>query len=72
MTPGEFEYQLDLQKQLSSCPNVRAVVDTVKASELSIFPFLAGDLVGKMANLDPTRRITAREALQHRWFSQAW
>lgn len=29
------------------------------------------DLVGKMTSLDPTRRITAREALEHRWFSQA-
>lgn len=28
------------------------------------------DLVGKMTNLDPTRRITARQALEHRWFSQ--
>ncbi|KAI2047188.1 hypothetical protein LOZ12_004789, partial [Ophidiomyces ophidiicola] len=28
------------------------------------------DLVGKMTNLDPTRRITAREALQHCWFGQ--
>ena len=28
------------------------------------------DLVGKMTNLDPTKRITAREALQHRWFSE--
>lgn len=28
------------------------------------------DLVGKMTNLDPTRRITAREALEHRWFNQ--
>ncbi|QVM09325.1 hypothetical protein D8B26_003988 [Coccidioides posadasii str. Silveira] len=45
MIPGEFEYQLDLQKQLSSCPNVRSVVDTIKASELFIFPFLAGDLL---------------------------
>ena len=26
------------------------------------------DLVGKMTNLDPKRRITAREALQHPWF----
>lgn len=25
--------------------------------------------VGKMTRLDPTRRITARDALQHRWFS---
>ncbi|EGC44800.1 conserved hypothetical protein [Histoplasma capsulatum var. duboisii H88] len=29
------------------------------------------DLVGKMTNLDPTRRITARQALEHSWFSQA-
>lgn len=28
------------------------------------------DLVGNMTNLDPRKRITAREALQHRWFSQ--
>jgi serine/threonine protein kinase len=26
------------------------------------------DLVVKMANLDPRKRITAREALEHRWF----
>ncbi|CEL05752.1 hypothetical protein ASPCAL06867 [Aspergillus calidoustus] len=29
------------------------------------------DLVGKMTNLDPTRRITARQALEHPWFKQA-
>ncbi|KAK2748717.1 hypothetical protein FQN57_000298 [Myotisia sp. PD_48] len=29
------------------------------------------DLVGNMTNLDPTKRITAREALQHHWFSQS-
>lgn len=29
------------------------------------------DLVGKMTNLDQARRITAREALAHRWFTQA-
>jgi serine/threonine protein kinase len=28
------------------------------------------DLVGKMTNLDPARRITAREALGHRWFTR--
>ena len=28
------------------------------------------NLVGKMTNLDTRKRITAREALQHRWFSQ--
>lgn len=29
------------------------------------------DLVGKMTNLDPTKRITAGEALQHHWFTQS-
>jgi serine/threonine protein kinase len=28
------------------------------------------DLVGKMTCLDPRRRITAREALQHPWFTE--
>jgi serine/threonine protein kinase len=28
------------------------------------------DLVSKMTNLDPTKRITAREALEHHWFSK--
>lgn len=28
------------------------------------------DLVSKMTNLDPRKRITARDALQHQWFSQ--
>ncbi|KAL1865946.1 hypothetical protein VTK73DRAFT_4952 [Phialemonium thermophilum] len=28
------------------------------------------DLVGKMTNWDPTRRITAREALAHSWFQK--
>lgn len=32
------------------------------------------DLIVKMTNLDPARRITAREALEHPWFRQggAW
>lgn len=29
------------------------------------------DLITKMPNLDPARRITAREALEHPWFQQA-
>ncbi|KAM5498580.1 hypothetical protein McaMca56_003632 [Microsporum canis] len=45
MIPGEFEYQLDLQKRLSVCPNVRAVTDTVKSLEMFIYPFLKGDLL---------------------------
>lgn len=45
MIPGEFEYQLDLQKQLSFSSNIRAVVDTVQELELFIYPFLRGDLL---------------------------
>ena len=45
MTPGEFKYQLDLQKRLSSCSNVRAVVDTIQELELFIYPYLPGDLL---------------------------
>ncbi len=26
------------------------------------------DLIGKMANFNPLKRITAREALEHKWF----
>lgn len=29
------------------------------------------DLVCRMTNLDPARRITAREALEHPWFAQS-
>lgn len=29
------------------------------------------DLVGKMTNIDPEGRITAHEALLHRWFADA-
>lgn len=30
------------------------------------------NLVGKMTCLDPSRRITAAEALEHPWFKSAW
>lgn len=29
------------------------------------------DLIGKMTSLDPTRRITARQALGHCWFGRS-
>lgn len=45
MIQGEFEYQLKLQKSLSSSPNVRAVIDTVRELEVFIYPFLSGDLL---------------------------
>ncbi|EEH10324.1 conserved hypothetical protein [Histoplasma capsulatum G186AR] len=50
MIPGEFEYQLNLQQQLSAFPNVRSVVDTVPDLNLFIYPFLAGDLLHIKAN----------------------
>ncbi|EER39169.1 conserved hypothetical protein [Histoplasma capsulatum H143] len=50
MIPGEFEYQLNLQQQLSACPNVRSVVDTVPDLDLFIYQFLAGDLLHIKAN----------------------
>ncbi|KAG9233358.1 calcium/calmodulin dependent protein kinase [Amylocarpus encephaloides] len=43
MTPGEYKYQQDLQKQLSSCPNLRTVVDGLPGPELFIYPFLQTD-----------------------------
>ncbi|KAJ9196655.1 hypothetical protein DTO164E3_6185 [Paecilomyces variotii] len=45
MIQGEFEYQLNLQRSLSTCPNVRGVVDTVQEHEIFIYPFLSGDLL---------------------------
>ncbi|KAI1816901.1 kinase-like domain-containing protein [Poronia punctata] len=45
MIEGEFEYQLDLQKLVSSSPNVRTVVDTNKEHEIFMYPFLIGDLL---------------------------
>ncbi|KAJ5569991.1 uncharacterized protein N7459_009421 [Penicillium hispanicum] len=43
--PGEFEYNRDLQKKVSSSPNVRTVVDTIQALELFVYPFLKEDML---------------------------
>lgn len=56
MIPGEFEYQLDLQKQLATCPNLRSVVDTIPDLGLFIYPFLTGDLL--RLSLTPLPRET--------------
>jgi hypothetical protein len=45
MIPGEFDYQLNLQKMVSDCRNVRGVVDTIRDLEMFIYPFLSGDLL---------------------------
>lgn len=65
MIPGEFEYQLNLQKQLSACPNVRAVVDAIQELELFIYPFLTGDLLqlSQKSLTKNTRRDILRSAL---------
>ncbi|EFE43966.1 hypothetical protein TRV_01289 [Trichophyton verrucosum HKI 0517] len=44
MIPGEFEYQLDLQRRFSGHPNIRAVTDTIQPLEMFIYPYLTGDL----------------------------
>ncbi|GFF95615.1 hypothetical protein IFM47457_10451 [Aspergillus lentulus] len=41
---GEFDYQLNLQKLLATCPNVRRVVE-VKDLEMFIYPYWSGDLL---------------------------
>lgn len=66
MIPREFECQLNLQRFLSSCPNVRTVVDAVQELELFIFPFLAGDLLRlSQKNLsEGMRRNVLRSALR--------
>jgi len=45
MIPGEYEYQQDLQKPLSSCPNLRTVIDGLIDAELFIYPFLQTDFL---------------------------
>lgn len=45
MIKGELEYQMQLQKLVSSSPNVRTVVDTNHEFEIFIYPFLIGDLL---------------------------
>ncbi|KAI0458482.1 kinase-like domain-containing protein [Xylaria acuta] len=44
MIRGELEYQMELQKLVSSSPNARTVVDTNQEHEIFIYPFLIGDL----------------------------
>ncbi|OIW30908.1 kinase-like protein [Coniochaeta ligniaria NRRL 30616] len=63
--PGGFESRLDMQKRLSSCPNIRTVVDVVRDLELFIFRFMTGDLLHltqKGLSYD-TRRDILRSAL---------
>ncbi|KAI1744531.1 kinase-like protein [Xylaria scruposa] len=45
MIEGELEYQVGLQKLVSSSPNVRTFVDTNQEFEICIYPFLNDDLL---------------------------
>ncbi|EAW20286.1 uncharacterized protein NFIA_099200 [Aspergillus fischeri NRRL 181] len=66
MIQGEFDYHLNLQKSLATCPNVRGVVDTVKDLEMFIYPYLSGDLLrlSQRKLSEDTRRYILRSALQ--------
>jgi ribulose-phosphate 3-epimerase len=63
---AEFEYQLDLQKPLARCPNLRTVVDAVPGHLLFLYPYLADDLLelAKKETLsDAGRNRILRDAL---------
>lgn len=64
--PGDFDYQIHLQKDLTTSPNIRTVVDTVRESELLIFPFLTSDLLRFTQHKSLTaqqRKVILRQAL---------
>jgi len=65
LIPGEYEYQQNLQKQLSSCPNLRTVIDGLPGPELFIYRFLQTDFLQfTQKNLtDATRKSMLRSAL---------
>lgn len=64
--PGDFQHQVNIQKQLSQCPNIRTVVDSVRETEAFFYPFLDGDLLRfSQRNLSgETRKSILRSALQ--------
>ncbi|KAI0834728.1 kinase-like protein [Hypoxylon sp. FL0890] len=66
MIKGESEYQMELQKLVSSSPNVRTVVDTNREFEIFIYPFLIGDLLSfSQRTLAPeARKDILRSALR--------
>ncbi|KAL2019567.1 hypothetical protein VTK56DRAFT_9534 [Thermocarpiscus australiensis] len=62
---GDFEYQKSLQQPLSSCPNLRVVVETIPDEELFVYNFLNGDLLNfsKRPLSDDTRKSILKAAL---------
>lgn len=65
MIPGDFEYQLDLQRRLGSCPNLRTLVDTIPDIEAFVYPFLTGDLlrIGQKPLPDATKKGILKSVL---------
>ncbi|RAL05526.1 kinase-like protein [Aspergillus ibericus CBS 121593] len=66
MVPGELDYQLDLQRQLASSPNIRTAIDSARESEAFIYPFLDTNLLQfaqKRLSI-ATRKQILRRALQ--------
>lgn len=59
---GDFEYQQDLQRPLTSCANVRTMIDTVPDLELFVFPFFTGDLL--QASQEPLSKATRKNILK--------
>ncbi|RDK43501.1 kinase-like protein [Aspergillus phoenicis ATCC 13157] len=64
--PGDFQHQVNIQKQLSLCLNIRTAVDSVRETEVFLYPFLDGDLLRfSQRNLSKeTRKSILRSALQ--------
>ncbi|RAK83910.1 kinase-like protein [Aspergillus costaricaensis CBS 115574] len=64
--PGDFQHQLNIQNQLSSCSNIRTFVNSVRETEVFIYPFLSGDLLRfsqrRMISHETRKRIL-RDAL---------
>lgn len=64
--PGDFQHQVNIQKQLSQCLNIRTVVDSVLETEVFFYPFLDGDLLrfSQRSLSRETRKSILRSALQ--------
>lgn len=66
-----------MHKQLFKGSNNKEVLEQNKKCDINLFkedgfnelPNVAKDLLIKMLESDPTKRITAQEALNHRFFS---
>lgn len=63
--PDNFEYQKSLQQPLSSCPNLRALRDTIPGDDMFVIDYLAEDLLSssKRPLSDETRRDIVKRAL---------